>query len=79
MPHPLEEELAGVIQALRDNSEAMRIEWWRALNESHNWTDEEHRSFRERFNVSNDDFLRLLERKRHLEREVRKVVGAANE
>jgi hypothetical protein len=71
MPSPLEEELAGVIQALMDNFEAMRLEAWRILNESQNWTEEEYRAFRGRFNASSEDFLRLVERKRHLEREIR--------
>lgn len=71
MPHLLEEELAGVIDALRNNSEATRLEAWRALNESHNWTDEQFHDFRSAFNALSEDFLRLLERKQHLEREIR--------
>jgi hypothetical protein len=71
MAHPLDEELAGVIRALENNSEAMTREAWRALNESHGWTDDDFRAFREGVNTTSEDFLRLLERKRHLERQIR--------
>jgi hypothetical protein len=71
MAHPLEEDLASVTRALRDNSDAMRIEWARAISEGHTWTNQQYRDFIEAFQVSSADLLRLLERKRHLEQEIR--------
>jgi hypothetical protein len=71
MAHPLDEELAGVKRALENNSQAMTREAFRGLNESHSWTDDDFRAFRDALNATSEDFIRLLERKRHLERQIR--------
>lgn len=70
MANPLEEDLAGVTRALRDHSEAQRLEWARAIHEGHTWTNEQYRDFIEAFHDASKHFLQLLERKRYLEREI---------
>jgi hypothetical protein len=71
MPHPLDEELTGVKRALENNAQAMNREAFRGLNESHSWTDDDFRAFREALKATSEDFLRLLERKRDIERQIR--------
>jgi len=71
MAHPLEEDLAAVTRALKKHSEATRIEWERAVREGHTWTEQQHRDFISAFNASSEHFLRLLEKKRHTQQEIR--------
>jgi hypothetical protein len=66
----LKDELDRVSRDLRDHSDAMRIEWLRAMNEGHAWTDPEHNDFVAAFEASSKWFLQLLEEKRRLQREI---------
>jgi hypothetical protein len=71
MAHPLEEDLTALTVALEEHSEATRIEWERAIREGHTWTEQQHRDFISAFNAASEHFLRLLEKKRHIQHEIR--------
>jgi hypothetical protein len=70
MAHTLQDDLNGVIEALRNNSESVRLEAFQVLNESHGWTDEQYHACETRLTTLGSDFLRLIEKKRQLEREI---------
>jgi hypothetical protein len=71
MAKSLQDELAAVSRELADLSEVTRIEWQRAISEGHAWTDPQHNDFIAAFEESSKRLLQLLERKRHLEQEIR--------
>ncbi len=71
MAKSLEDELAAVSRELEDRFEATRIEWQRAIGEGHAWADPQHNDFVAAFEESSKRLLQFLERKRHLEQEIR--------
>lgn len=66
-PNATKEDLIAVTRQLKNHSAAARIDWHKAINEGHLWTDEQYQDFMRNFHSSCETFMRLLERKRRLE------------
>ncbi len=73
MPRTLHDDLVGVVDALRDNAASTRQEMYQVLGDSHAWNDDQYRACQDRLSTLAADFVRLLERKRQLEREIKRA------